>query len=76
MQTSRQVIDSLLRKRSADYMPHYDSPWGHTIRQWVKQGMPTVDGKPVSAAKHFGYEMSCCGGFEWEARLGVREVLE
>jgi len=41
MQTSRQVVDDLLRGRKAERVGLMDSPWGDTLVAWVQQGYPT-----------------------------------
>ena len=78
MQTPREVIDSLLRKKKADRVGLHDSPWGDTIQKWIKQGMPTdKDGNPPNNTEHFGFDMAGCGGwFAWEPKRGESEVLE
>ena len=78
MQTSREVIDSLVRNRPADRVGLHDNPWGQTLRKWVEQGYPTDDkGDPVSAVDHFGFDMEGAGGwFSWQAKLIEAEVLE
>ena len=78
MRDSREVIDSLLRKRPAARVGLHDSPWGHTLRKWVGQGMPADEkGEPVDAAEHFDFDMAGCGGwFDWHPLRGVDEVLE
>ena len=40
MQTSRDVVDSLIRNKPAERMGLDDHPWADTLRKWVKQGMP------------------------------------
>jgi len=41
MQTSRQVVDHLLRGRKAERVGLMDSPWGDTLVAWIQQGYPT-----------------------------------
>jgi uroporphyrinogen decarboxylase len=41
MQTSRMVVDSLLRGKHADRVALMGSPWADTIAAWVRQGYPT-----------------------------------
>lgn len=41
MQTSRQVVDDLLRGRKAERVGLVDSPWGDTLVAWIQQGYPT-----------------------------------
>jgi uroporphyrinogen decarboxylase len=40
-QTSRQVIDNLIRGRPAERVGLMDSPWPETLTAWVAQGYPT-----------------------------------
>ena len=48
MQTPKEVIVSLIRRRSADRVGLFDSLWQDTLRKWTAQGYPTDDqGKPV-----------------------------
>jgi len=78
MQNAREVIDALLRKKKADRVGLFDSPWGDTVQKWIKQGMPTNEkGDPVNCVEHFGFDMAGVGGwFAWEPKRGVSEVLE
>jgi len=41
MQSSRQVVDALLRGKKAERVALTDSPWGDTLVNWVQQGYPT-----------------------------------
>jgi len=41
MSTSRQVIDDLLRGRSAERVGLVDYPWWDTLMAWTEQGYPT-----------------------------------
>ena len=78
MQTSRDVIDCLMRKQPADRVGLQDNPWWHTLKKWTTQGYPTDDeGKPVPANDHFGFDMVSVGGwFPWQAKLIDQEILE
>jgi hypothetical protein len=78
MQTGREAIDNLLRRRRADHVPLYDSPWGDTLQKWVGQGMPTnPQGQAVDPVEHFGFDMAGCGGwFDWSPKRGVNETVE
>ena len=78
MQTPRQVVDNLLRKRPADRVAIHDSPWKDTLAKWARQGYPTDEkGQPVSAVDHFGFDMAGVGGwFDWHPLMGVKELIE
>jgi len=78
MQTSRQVIDALLRGQPAERVGLHDGPWHDTLRKWLDQGYPAdEEGKPVSPADHFGFDMAGCGGgFDWHPIQGRREIVE
>jgi uroporphyrinogen decarboxylase len=78
MQTSRDVIDSLLRKKPADRVGVMDSPWPDTLKAWVKQGMPVDEkGEPVDIFEHFGFDVVGVGGwFDWYPKRGVQEIVE
>jgi len=41
MQSSRQVVSDLLRRRRAKRVALMDSPWGDTLAAWIQQGYPT-----------------------------------
>jgi uroporphyrinogen decarboxylase len=41
MQTSREVVDNLLRGKKAERVALMDGPWSDTIAAWVQQGYPT-----------------------------------
>jgi len=78
VQSPREVIDRLLRKRPAERVGLYDSPWGDTLKKWTGQGMPKDEkGEPVDPVEHFGFDMAGCGGgIAFEAKLNAGEVLE
>lgn len=78
MQSSREVIDNLLRRKPADRVGLNDSPWGTTLKKWTKQGYPTNDeGNPVSPVEHFGFDLAGCGGwFPRKAKQIDDEVVE
>ena len=78
MQSPREVIDSLLRKRPADRVGLAENIWGDTLAGWVEQGYPTgEDGKAISPAEHFGYDLVGAGGwFDCLPLRGFSEVLE
>jgi uroporphyrinogen decarboxylase len=52
--TSRERILMALNHEEADRVPIHDSPWGHTINRWHKEGLP----EGQSPASFFGYEMT------------------
>ncbi|MFC1601570.1 uroporphyrinogen decarboxylase family protein [Candidatus Sumerlaeota bacterium] len=78
MQTSREVVDSLMRGRPAERVGLTDSPWGQTLKAWVEQGYPTnEEGNPVDPVTHFGFDMAGAGGwFAMHAKLDADEVIE
>ena len=41
MQTSREVVDALLRGKKAERMAITDSPWSDAVALWVRDGYPT-----------------------------------
>lgn len=52
--TSRERILLALNHKEADRVAIHDSPWGHTINRWHKEGLPEGE----SPASFFGYEMT------------------
>ncbi len=78
MQTSREVIDNLIRNKPAERVGLNDNPWGQTVKKWIGQGYPTdAEGKPVPVGDHFGFDMMGCGGwFPWQAKLIDPEIVE
>jgi len=38
MQSPREVIDALMRKKPAERVGLVDGPWGDTLRKWTTQG--------------------------------------
>lgn len=78
MQSSREVIDNLLRRRGAERVGLTDSVWDDTLRKWVAQGMPAAEnGNAVEPAEHFGFDMIGCGGwFDWHPKRNCEEILE
>ncbi len=68
-QTSKELIDALLRKQPAERVGLVDGPWGDTLAAWIQQGYPTRkvfrekgelrwrdDGKRVEAEEAGEYE--------------------
>jgi uroporphyrinogen decarboxylase len=78
MQSSFEVIDSLLRGKKADRIGIMDNPWPDTLTEWVKQGYPVdADGKPVEPSDHFDFDLVSCGGwFDWHPKIGYEELIE
>ncbi len=78
MQSSREVVESLMRHRTAERMGVVDFPWADTLQGWIKQGYPVEgDGEPVSPVDHFNFDLASCGeGFPWKARLVPDVVVE
>lgn len=79
MQTSREVIDGLLRQRPVERMGFYDLPWVDTLQLWTREeGYPADDaGEPQAPVDVFGIDMAPCGGwFDLMPLRGHSEVLE
>lgn len=78
MQSSKEVIDHLLRNRPAERVGVLDHPWWDTLEKWVEEGYPVdSEGKPVSALDHFGFDMCGVGGwFDVLPLRGFSEVVE
>ena len=78
MQTKREVMDSLIRKRPAERVGLYDSPWATTLRKWITQGMPADEkGEAADVFDHFGFDMVYIGGgFDNMPRRGFSEIIE
>ena len=78
MQGSRDLIDSLLRRKSAERVGVDDHPWNDTLSKWVQQGMPVdTEGNPVDVVNHFGFDMVGVGGWiDRYAKRGVEEILQ
>jgi len=78
LQSSREVIDNLLRRKPADRVGLTDNPWGYTLKKWTSQGMPADDkGNPVDAVEHFGFDMASVGGwFDWQPIRRQEQILE
>ncbi len=58
MQSPKQVIDNLLRKRPADRVGLHEYIWPDTLRAWTEQGYPKDDkGQPADFAEHFALDM-------------------
>jgi uroporphyrinogen decarboxylase len=83
MQTSREVIDALIRNnKKAERMGFFDSPWGQTVDKWVKnEGYPVHENhpkkKPHGDVEHFNMDMVSVGGwFDLMPLRGHNEVIE
>ncbi|UCH33302.1 MAG: hypothetical protein JSV65_12050 [Armatimonadota bacterium] len=50
--TSRERYLAALTHKEADRIPIHDSPWGHTVNRWRREGLP--EGK--SPGEFFGYD--------------------
>lgn len=79
MQTARQVVDSLLRKKPAERIGLHDGIWGDTLRKWAdEEDYPRdANGNPVSQVEHFDFDLQGVGG--WFDKLPLRnhqEVLD
>lgn len=77
-QTSREVVDRLMRGGSPLRVAFMDNIWADTLRAWATQGYPVdPDGNPLPPAVHLGFDMAGCGGwFDWQPLMGVTEVEE
>ena len=79
VQTSREVVDSLLRGKPADRVGLSDHPWGDTLRKWAdEEGYPKNDeGNPVGPVGHFGFDIAGAGGwFDAMPQRGFSEIVE
>jgi uroporphyrinogen decarboxylase len=75
VQTSKVLIDNLLRGRPAERVGLVDSPWHDTLTRWVGEGYPTNDdGTPVDPVDHFGFDL--CGVGQWFDVMPLRGVSE
>jgi len=55
--TSRERCLAALNHEEADRVPIHDSPWGHTVNRWHREGLPE-DQPP---GEYFGYELASQG---------------
>jgi len=78
MDTSRTIIDALMRRKPAPRMGLTDSPWGDTMEKWVTQGYPVNDkGEAVDIVTHFGFDLVGVGGwFDILPIKGFSEIIE
>jgi len=79
MQTSREVIDALLRKKPAERMGVTDNPWGDTLKKWAdEEGYPKDEkGNPIPAVDHFGFDLAGVGGWiDLMPLRGHSEIIE
>ena len=78
MQTSREVVENLLRKRPAERVGLMELIWGDTLKQWVAQGYPLDEkGEPADPVTHFGWDLVGAGGwFDRHPLRGPEEVVE
>ena len=79
MQTSREVIDRLLRNRPPfERVGLHDSPWGDTLEKWLGEGYPAnAEKKPADPVDHFGFDLAGVGGwFDVMPLRGFSEVVE
>ena len=78
MQSSKDAVDNILRKKKADFIPLHDSPWGDAMEKWLDEGYPRdKEGKPLDLNNFFNFDMVGCGGwFNWHAKRNMEEILE
>jgi len=78
MQSPREVVDALLRRRAAERVGLRESIWWDTLERWVGEGYPTgEDGKPEDPARHFGFDLVGVGQwFDVMPLRGHSEVVE
>ncbi len=78
MQTSREIIDGLLRGTPVERVGLFDAPWDFTVKKWVAEGYPAgEDGEPIDYAEHFNFDMcQSLGGFTWDAMVVKPELIE
>ena len=79
MQTSRDLVDALLRSKPAERVGVSDHPWGDTLRKWTEEeGYPKDgEGNPVAPVDHFGFDVAGVGGwFDALPLRGHTETLE
>jgi uroporphyrinogen decarboxylase len=50
--TARERFLAALNHKEADRVPIHDSPWGHTVARWHREGLPADQ----SPAQYFGYD--------------------
>jgi len=76
MQTSREVVDGLLRGNLAERIGLHDGIWGDTLRKWVEEEAYPMDeaGNPVSQVEFFDYDLQGVGG--WFDKLPIRGFSE
>ena len=77
-ETSRAIVDALIRRKPAPRMGIVDHPWGDTMEKWVKQGYPVNDkGGAVDIVTHFGHDLAGAGGwFDILPLKGHSEIVE
>ncbi len=72
--TSRERVQTLLRKEIPDRMGLYEHFWGETLRDyWPNQGYP----KDANPEEYFDYDIQGCGGwFDTAPFPGVKEIVK
>ena len=78
MDSSYDVIENLMRGRTASRMGLRENIWGQTLQRWVTEGYPTdANGKPVDPVMHFDHDWAVVGGgFDYWPIRGHQEVVE
>jgi len=78
VQTSRELVNSLLKRENTDRAGLFDTFWGDTLEGWESQGYPLDEnGHRVDPVDHFGFDMCGVGGwFDILPLRGFWEVLE
>ncbi len=77
MQCPKEAVDNILRKKKADFVPLFDSPWGDAMTKWGEEYSRKNGGKALSLDDHFKFDMVSCGGwFQWQAKKDKEEILE
>lgn len=78
MQSSKEAVDCILRKKKSEFVPLYDSPWDDAMTKWLDEGYPKdKDGKACDPNDVFLFDMTGCGGwFQWQAKKDKQDILE
>ena len=89
MPTSKEIVEGFFKKTKNVRVGLFDSPWGDTLQNWVKQGYPVnkitktensvakeVE-EPVNPTDYFGFDIVGVGGwFDVMPLKGFSEVVE
>ncbi len=74
--TARENIRALLRKQPFERAGFHDHIWTETLRRWMDEGYPSMDGDPEDPSGHFGFDIVMFNGIDPMPIRGCDDIIE